>query len=371
MARKLVKAETGFSLVELMIAIVLGLILISSLISIFAGNQRTSSLNSAIANLQESARFSMEQIGSDLKMSGYQGCADNVDSPMTSIATNSPTSNYVQSATVGSVVQSGDTWNPVPPAEFITSGRNAVVGSHALTVQFGGPQVGRLEKGQVDNGSGEVDPSLPLSVSSSPNEPFNIKTGDFAIVSNCINAELFEVTSVAEGLSETTIGHGSDANDSDEFVQAHGSNNDVLAETQVLRFNSNVYYVADTGLQNKAGDTITALYRQSLPNSAANPPVELIQGVENLRLAFGVRTASGLAYVSADDATFNAADVESVRIGLLLSSWDRVADQDDDKTYLLAGQAIEPANSASSALDSHPGDRRFRLAFNTTVMIRN
>ncbi|MBX2886174.1 MAG: prepilin-type N-terminal cleavage/methylation domain-containing protein, partial [Granulosicoccus sp.] len=52
----------GFSMVELLVAMAIGLILISGMISVFGGNRRSSELNQAMSNMQESARFAIDAI---------------------------------------------------------------------------------------------------------------------------------------------------------------------------------------------------------------------------------------------------------------------------------------------------------------------
>jgi len=44
------KKNSGFSLIELMIAMVLGLMLSAGIFSVFSGNKRSTDLNSAMAN---------------------------------------------------------------------------------------------------------------------------------------------------------------------------------------------------------------------------------------------------------------------------------------------------------------------------------
>ena len=77
----------GFSLVELMIAMTLGLFLTSSMIAVFLGNKRTSEVNTAMANIQENARFALDSIARDARVSGFQGCID-VNSEQLSVRSN-------------------------------------------------------------------------------------------------------------------------------------------------------------------------------------------------------------------------------------------------------------------------------------------
>lgn len=362
----------GMSLVELLIAMTLGLILISGMIAVFAGNKRSSDLNTAMADIQENARFALESLSSDIRMSGFQGCVDINRGKPQIIGTNIPTTDLYATATMGSVIGDSQLWSPSPPIGFVPANHDAIAGSHALSVQFGSPATYPLV--QPVGVGGIPDRAAPIIINTTPGisrDEFNMSAGDFAIISNCVGADVIRVSSVTEASNSATIGHTAPYNDSGALN--FDFTND--ASTKFMRFVSRVYYVGDTGLKNDNGDDITALYQQSLPygNPALNPPTELIRGVENMRIAFGIRTgAQSLTYVEPDDPKYDPRLVESVRIGLLLNSYDRISQSDDINTYVLAGQPIVAKDSgATNASGEHEKDKRYRLAFNTTIKIRN
>ncbi|WP_340680657.1 PilW family protein [Paraglaciecola sp.] len=62
--------QQGFSLVELMITLALGLIISGALIQIMVGNNITERLNQAVASVQESGRFIISRLRNDLLMTG-------------------------------------------------------------------------------------------------------------------------------------------------------------------------------------------------------------------------------------------------------------------------------------------------------------
>lgn len=70
----------GFSLIELMIALVLGLLVVLSAIAIFAANGRTYRTTENIGRIQENARTAFELIGRDLREAGGQAC-DSTEPP--------------------------------------------------------------------------------------------------------------------------------------------------------------------------------------------------------------------------------------------------------------------------------------------------
>lgn len=64
----------GFSLIELMIGIALGIFLVGGVISIFTSNQQNFALNGDLAKLQESARFAYEQMNREVRDAGTNPC---------------------------------------------------------------------------------------------------------------------------------------------------------------------------------------------------------------------------------------------------------------------------------------------------------
>lgn len=367
-------SNDGFSLVELLIATTLGLLIISGMIAVFSGNKQSSELNSAMTDIQESARFALDKISDDIRMSGFQGCVDINRGAGLIIASDPPTSDFHASAVTASQVGTGNAWNPAPPLGFKTENHDAIAGTHALTLQFGDastfPLTAQLQIGGIPNAAGPVIVNTSPGVSS---RSFDISQDDYAIISNCSTAEIFRVSAVADAANTATIAHTAPANNVGAFQQIYGDA-DSIEQTSVMRFNSNTYYVGDTGLTNEQGDPVTALYQQALPygDPVNNPPTELVRGIENFRVAFGVRTSiSTLSYMRPTDPGFDSREIESVRIGLLMTSYDRISQIDDQNTYVLAGQSIVPSSAAGGGDGFHAGDRRFRLAFNTTVKVRN
>lgn len=373
-ARRSQRAAPGFSLVELLVAMTLGLLLVSGTVAVFAGNKRSSELGSAMANLQENARFALEAVARDARMAGFQGCVDINKGRLESVASSPPTTDLRVTAARGSVVATATSWSPAPPTGFVpvASGPGvAVPGTHALALQFGGPETAGLRAQMVV--AGIPSPAAPVPLDGR-GAALGLVAGDFAVVANCDVGDLFRVTSTVPGPDAGTVDAAHLAttgfNAAGSLTRAYG---DPLTrrQTMVMKLSSNVYYVGETGLSNGAGQPVRALYRRSLPYIASNPPVELVQGVGNLRIAFGVREPTGsLRYVAPGAAGYDPARIESLQVGLLMTSWDEIAESDDGRTYALAGQPV-PAATAPTDASAHARDRRMRLAFNTTIRIRN
>jgi type IV pilus assembly protein PilW len=99
-----------------------------------------------------------------------------------------------------------------------------------------------------------------------------------------------------------------------------------------------------------------ALFRQEFNN----PPEELIEGVEDMQILYGVDTDNDQfpnQYMSAD-AVIDFDDVVSVRVMLLVRSIDDFVTE-DPQTYTYNGVTTTPA------------DRRIRQVFSSTIALRN
>lgn len=63
--------QTGLTMVELMVAMTIGLIVTFAVTSLYVSNQRTGKAQSGHAQMQDNARFAMAQIGRIVKQAGY------------------------------------------------------------------------------------------------------------------------------------------------------------------------------------------------------------------------------------------------------------------------------------------------------------
>ena len=357
-------AAAGFTITELIIAMGLGLVLITGIISVFVGSKKSSTLNTAVADMQESARYALDAITRDARMAGFQGCIDVNSLSATLIGDDVPTTALVDSIATGSVVVTPTAWVPAPVPTFIIPNGDvtAVAGTHTLALQFG--------RGTAILSAAMSNPANPLAAPIPITKNFTgIKDGDLAIIGDCDVADLFRVTSAPE--EDGLITHLAIDNDSANLSKNYGVGPS-LNETRIIKFHSNVYFVGTKGEENERGDQLRSLYVQSLPYEASNPPTELIEGVENFRVRFGIRQTNGaLEYYTANDVNYNSSNVEVIQIGLMMASYDYVRNDKDSSTYILAGQEIEATTGKSLDGLTHSDNEQYRLIFNTTIKVRN
>ena len=66
--------QTGMTLIEIMIALLIGLFLLGGIIQIFLDSQQTYQMQENLAREQETGRFAMDFLAHDSRMAGYREC---------------------------------------------------------------------------------------------------------------------------------------------------------------------------------------------------------------------------------------------------------------------------------------------------------
>src|SRR3990172_2134951 len=72
----------GFSLVEMMVALTIGLIILAAISYIFVASRLTYSTQDNLSRLQENARFAVHYLTRDIHLAGFAGCTDDHTSIM-------------------------------------------------------------------------------------------------------------------------------------------------------------------------------------------------------------------------------------------------------------------------------------------------
>jgi len=351
--------QKGFSLIELMLAMVLGLMLIGGMFTVFTGGLRSSELNQTMARLQSNARFALDMISSDVRMAGFQGCASQRSATLKISTATSPTANLEQTAINGFVV-GASSWTPAKPSGYTppTGVGAPIAGTHALLVQYAALPGNTLKSSM----SGRND---QIAISGNAASLF---AGDYALISNCDSADLFKIASLS--------GSGDDqlVQPDESLSQAYAFRLDAVQVTRIMPFVSALYYIGSTERTNNAGDAIRALYLQTFPYDLVNnPPVELIEGVDQLQLSFGVRQPdNSQSFHAPGDAGLISRNVDIIDLGLLMSSNKRLQTNAVDTVYYVANQPLSAVNAASANTPGvYPKDSRMRLPINSRVKIRN
>lgn len=328
--------QSGFSLIEIMIALVIGLVLTAGIIQVFLGSKMSYVTNEGLARVQESGRFAVDLLSREIRMAGYQGCRNRDQIEPRIIAQNPPAElNFANDQVLRGAnnVASGTTIN----GRAVTSGSDTLVVRKAST-----------RAAQMTGNLNSDDANIQIH----GNEP-GFEQNDLVFITDCSDADIFRVTSTPGNSGTVTLAHGNGSNTDNRLSKPYKE------DALVMAFESNTYFVSDSGNDNERGQDILSLYVDRV--GAANP-VELIRGVENLQVLYGEDSdgdGSVDTYVTADAVT-NFANVIATRVGLLINSVEAAMSQDDTATYDVLDETIDPSD-----------DRLMRKVFAITATVRN
>lgn len=345
------KAQGGLSLVELMVALALSATLIFGVFTVYMDSNRTSQVSNALARTQEAARIAIDLMARDMRMVGFQGCADPDDVTLNIIAKNPPTADFFETTLRGWEVKDGN-WADGTEFDNTDIESDAKVGSDVIAVQRG-------ETMAIELTGNIKDENANIQVKG--DDVVRFAQNDIVMISNCEAADLFRISSKP---SSDTWAHASNVNSTNRLSRAY------TADARIMKFSASLYFVADTGRDDARGNDIFALYRQiNKLDGTLMPPEEIVENVENLQIEYGeLLPTNNIRYRPADQVG-SMERVKALRIGMLISHSDPVRDDNDTAAYALPGETITRAGGGGTV--THPEDRRLRRTFVSTVMLRN
>jgi type IV pilus assembly protein PilW len=372
----------GFSMVEMMVAIMLSLVVMVAVVSVFVGSRAAYQSTSGVAAVTDGGRFATNFIEESARNAGWFACnhADVntsldylnwVASPLQFDfryaiggfeATNTaPGDAFVQPATQVAGAGTGN-WKADPAidpvtgtleftldAEFTAATNNQVTNSDILVLRSSIPQVKPVYT-TLDALTG----AAILNVTGST----GFQVGQIAAVSDCTKSAAFQISAIAGGAPAVISfggGIGPPGNAQASLTRPF------VAGAVVQPLTTYVYYI---GI-GQDGDA--ALRRLDL-NGANGPATftdeELVPDVENMQVLYGVDTTGALSateYVTADAVT-DFGSVVSVQVALLAASPPQT------------GQALTPVPQVYNLLGTQitaPVDSRKRRVFTVTIALRN
>lgn len=348
--------QKGLSLVELMIAITLGLILLAGVMQIFLSSKGVFSSQQALSRIQESGRMAIEFLARDIRMAGFMGCASRSET-----------------MTIHNTLNNADkiTFSFQNGIEGFTEENFPVADSKITQTIKAGTDVVALRYSSssgiyvTDNNDAAQlfvnnDVSKNTVTCKGTKQPVSgLCEEDIVIVTDCEKAVVFQISGIAAGNSgKVNIQHAGANMSPGNAETSWGGNSDKQrtfnAGAQLLTATSVVYFIAD-GLSG----------RPSLWQNLNGVSLELLEGVEDMHITYGVDTDADQdyvpnEYVPADD-DINWSRVVSVRVELLVASIeDKVSPE--FQTYTFPTDAEEPTTA---------DDYRLRQIFTTTVALRN
>jgi len=331
---KLLSKQTGISLVEVLVALVISLFLLGGIVQVYVGNKVTFKFTNALAEVQENGRFALDMMSQDLRLANQWGC----------IAFNPNDTSNVNDTLPGTHpgydANFHDFLSPFVTLPGAIAGTNnaGLNGSDTLVVRGGKP-------GQT-NVEGPFTARTTQSLNVNPIG--SIGAGDIILVARCgeyllniAEADILSVSSVDTTNPVQTVINVA-ANKSQQF-----ENDAMVIELQTVTYT--------IGLA-ASGNGELALFRQEFNGIVE----ELVEGVQDMQVLYGIDSDNDQfpnQYVTSDLVpNFNA--VVSLRIMLLIHSVDDFVTE-APQTYTFNGVQTTPA------------DRRLRQVFTTTIALRN
>ena len=318
----------GFSLIEVMVALVLGLLVSIGLIAVFNTTGKMNRVQDALARLQENGRFATTRISEHIRSAGGQYC--NATSGYSVKTANGPM--FPQRAPyVFSRIVAADTFadsNNTQPAEpagwgfpggayplsprYFLQGYECGASSCSPAVPSGSGRAGLPATGLTAgsrvpgtdvltmrflNGSGwnatcsVVGGTTPVVVMrpGAGDDTSNFQNGDLALYANCNSAQIMKVDVAGAVLTPTA---GSLLLNTNKCPSGASAGPDTRVFNFSRDFRTVTYYLglkADTNPDAPAGRLISSLYRRVNGGAAE----ELVEGVERLDFLYGFEYGNG------------------------------------------------------------------------------
>lgn len=310
------RGARGMTLVELMIALVLGLIVTSAALAVFSANKRIYEATESLGRVQETARTAFELMARDLREAAGNPCEAGL--PVVNVVNGAETRWWTDfrggvRGYAGSVA--------FPDAGFGSSAGARVSGTAALEL-----------KSAVSRGVTVVSHNAPAASFQVNTVNHGLADGDIVMVCDFDHAAIFQVTNASPGINATIV-HNTGTGSPGNCTKGLGFSNPVNCSTLGVGYaygaNSIIaplrmsrWYVGHNGRGSRS------LYRAQLVNVGGTPQVrvqEIVDGVRDLQLQY--LRAGEAAY--ADAAAIPAADwlgerVVAVRIVLTVEGPGRI-----------------------------------------------
>lgn len=337
--------QRGLSLIELMVAMVIGLVISGAVLQVFISNKNTFLLQNASGHLQENGRFALQYLAAEIRPAGVGMGVRLPEESICVVATNGAASE----------------WNamnrPIWGQRITASGALGAVGTDQMSVFVNDNCGAFLTSGEL------LKPSANANIQVTGYCP-SMEQDRAVMVMDMEKAVIIRITNKpnSSGSGNVTLAHAAGNNDKDASCGGFKFSDIAFTDpARVVGFSSKIFYVADTGRTDSAGQPVRALYVRDVSTVPAQT-MEVVEGVESMRTRYGVATASSVGVQSyLTPAEVEAAnrwgDVRTVKVDLLMVSDGRAPGAQD--------QAIEFDGVAVVA------DGRMRQVFSTVVALRN
>ena len=256
--------QSGFSLIELMIAISLGLLLFGILMEMFITNQNGLKIQTALYGMQDSAKTAISILTSEMHRAGAIGCARlSADFPVTSFH----------------------------EYEINRANRIRVTPANEIIVRYASYPNAFVYESMQNNKTVYTD------------NADHFAAGDILLISNCKQAEIFQAASVRN------------KNGLQELVTSAPLHNQYEKYSEVSRLVINKLFINKTGRKNSDGSDIYSLFVEDIHRNKT----ELVSGINQMRMTFTLDMGGKLQEVQQQEIN-NWAQVVGIAIDMDVSA---------------------------------------------------
>lgn len=330
--------HAGFSLTELLVAMVVGLLLLGGLVTLMANSKKNYAVQDYSARLQENARFAMQFLTFDLRMAGFFGCSNNI-------------------VGIG---------HDAPQVPRLAGSNEVNTHGDSVAIAYAHPDQ-QVQLLSYDSGSANQ-----WTVERVPGEWGDDGSSLNLVVSDCGGASVVNATIAdaenSDGNTELTITwEGGDTSFSDmrnELGRIYDPADQSSGPTLLRALVSREYCIA-TG---ESG--IPTLHRETPPTDCDGSSAELVEGIDNLQLLYHDLVAGSYQ----DTVPTDPMNVMATQLSLLVRSVSNEdLDNNPDREYG-SGEDItlDDGNHTLLGQDVNAGQiRGQRKVFNNTLLVRN
>jgi type IV pilus assembly protein PilW len=336
----------GFSLVELMISMTVGLLILAGMTTLLVNNSRAQEEIDKSSRQVENGRYALQLLSHDLRNAGYYGEFDPTVLTLPAALPDPCATTLAElKAALPLHVQGEDGGGTLACLQDVRSGTDVVVVRHAATCVLGNANCDAVDAG-----------------------------GPYFQASLCNNA-----SELGSGSSDDFYAIGIDPID----MTRHRRDCSALAGSGTLaalrRLETHLYFIANNGLSN---DGIPTLKRAEVIGNGARIEVTivpLVAGIENMQIEYGLdldgdgipdaitpAPATHGGCVLAACAVANWHSVVSIKLSLLARNTERSIGYIASTSYVLGLRADGSANTVAAS-----GDQYRRHVFQAVVALSN
>ena len=337
--------QTGVTLVEILIALVLGLLLLGGIIQIFLSSSQISRTQEALSEVQENGRYALEIVSRDLRLAGFKGGC-RFDTPVRSLLNPAGMGGNPVLFNLNQAVRGWDgVAGPNGPGPAGGDMTGYVANTDAVLIKHAGIRTDAIPAGDTARTAVQVD----LVAAS------GIPQGAIVVVADARACDQFQ-NSVGAGAAHVRrdAATGSPPGNLDPATNPLSERYD--DRLVISRFRSAVYYVGDGAFAGQPSSL-----RRVLFDSGVAQDEEIAQGLVDMQIVYGVTTDINIGAVNqylAASAVTDWNNVVAIRVNLLFASTENNVVQ-------------APMTLAFNGGVFNAPDRRMYQVFSTTVQVRN